>query len=151
MPFAIGIENNKTSANLGILLRSAYNFNASLIFTIGKRYKRMDTDTPNTLRHIPILHFQTWDDARFPINWIPIGIEITEDAIELSKFEHPRAAVYILGAEDGNLSKEALKRCKSIIYIPSKRCLNVAIAGSIVLYDRSIKRKEQNIPLKLRN
>ena len=36
--FGIGIENAKSRKNVGNLFRSAMNFNADFIFTIGDRY-----------------------------------------------------------------------------------------------------------------
>lgn len=43
--FGIGIYNPKTETNMGTLWRSAYNFGADFIFTIGMRYKKMGSDT----------------------------------------------------------------------------------------------------------
>ena len=141
MPFAIGIEHTKTKENVGTLWRSAYNFGASMVFTVGKRYKHQGSDTTKTWRHIPLLHFQSWDDYRehMPYQWMNVGIEITKTAQSIFSFTHPKQVVYILGAEDCGLSKEAIALCKHIVYIPSRYCLNVATAGSIVMYDRLLK------------
>ena len=69
-----------------------------------------------------------------------IGIEIIEGSINIENYIHPERAIYILGAEDNGLSKEMIKKCHHIIQLPGKYCLNVATAGSIVMYDRYIKR-----------
>ncbi len=142
MGFAIGIENTKIEMNIGTLWRSAYNFKASMIFTIGKRYKKQCSDTQKTWKKIPLMHYTDWEDFKnhTPYDWVPIGIELTKDAICLSEFKHPRMAIYILGAEDNGLSKEAMS-LKNKVYIPTTRpqSINVAVAGSIVMYDRYIK------------
>ena len=52
--------------------------------------------------------------------------------------------MYVLGAEDIGLSEKAQTICEDVIYIPSNRCLNVAVAGSIIMYDRFCKRKGQH-------
>ena len=39
--FGIGIENIKTEANIGTLMRSSYAMGASFVFTIGRRYARI--------------------------------------------------------------------------------------------------------------
>ena len=52
--FAIGIYESKTETNIGTLWRSAYNFGADFIFTIGKRYKKEPSDTTKSERHIPL-------------------------------------------------------------------------------------------------
>ena len=144
MCFAIGIEHTKTDVNVGTLWRSAYNFNASMIFTIGKRYKKQSSDTQKTWRSIPLIHFKDWNDFKehTPFGWIPIGVELTEQAVSLDKFTHPKRAVYVLGAEDNGLSKEAMS-LENKIYIPTGKpqSINVATAGSIVMYDRFVKER----------
>ena len=56
----------------------------------------------------------------------------------LSQFTHPEQAIYILEAEDYGLSKETIRVCDDIISLEAvyKELYNVAVAGSIVLYDR---------------
>jgi tRNA G18 (ribose-2'-O)-methylase SpoU len=65
---------------------------------------------------------------------------MTQDAINLTEFNHPNRAIYILGAEDSGLPLEVEKACNKIVCIYGERSLNVAVAGSIVLYDRLNKR-----------
>jgi tRNA G18 (ribose-2'-O)-methylase SpoU len=58
----------------------------------------------------------------------------------LDNFQHPQRVIYLLGAEDEGIPSEILKNHRSIeIKSPKKFCLNVAVAGSIVMYDRFIK------------
>ena len=64
------------------------------------------------------------------------GVELIEDAIDLPAFRHPLHAAYVLGPELGMLSNELLSRCDHVIKIPSAFCINVAMAGAIVMYDR---------------
>lgn len=142
MPYAIGIDNGKIPFNLGTLMRGAYNFDADLIFTVGNRYKRQISDTVNARNHIPILHFQTWEDyKKVGLNWIHVGIELFDKSDNIKTFVHPKQAVYLLGPEDGSLSKEAQDICKYFLKIPTKHCLNQAQAGTIVMYDRILKEK----------
>ena len=65
-----------------------------------------------------------------------VGVELVEDAIELPSFHHPKQAAYILGPELGSLSTKMMAKCDYMIKIPTKFCINVQIAGSIVMYDR---------------
>jgi tRNA C32,U32 (ribose-2'-O)-methylase TrmJ len=67
-----------------------------------------------------------------------IGIEITDAAIELPSFTHPLAAAYVLGAEQDSLSPALQERCDFVVRIPTKFCVNLAVAGAIVMYDRMI-------------
>lgn len=139
--FGIGVEHIKTAVNLGTLWRSAYNARATFIFTIGRRYKKQSSDTTKAWRHIPLFHYGSVDEFRkaIPMGWVPIGIELCDGAQNLVNHSHQSSAVYILGPEDGSLSGAAKSMCKTILFIPSKHCLNVATAGSIVMYDRIAK------------
>ncbi len=139
--YGIGIYQGKTTANLGTLWRSAQNFGASFIFTIGKRYKTQASDTCKTYRHIPLYNYDTFNDflkAR-PYDCQLIGIEQSSRSIDVRDFEHPERVIYLLGAEDGGLPNNIQEMCQSIIHINSPMCLNVAVAGSIIMYDRLMK------------
>ena len=141
MPFAIGVDHPKREVNIGVLWRSAFCLGAALVFTVGRRYTPQAGDTVAAWRQLPCLHFQTWEEyrAHAPLDWIPIGIEVGRGATDLRAFTHPKAAVYLLGAEDGGLTNEAAALCKELVVIPSRFCLNVSVAGSIVMYDRAAK------------
>ena len=139
----IGIIGGKFPKNLGTLWRSAFLFGADFLFTIGKRYKHQPTDTLKASRHIPLFHFTDWQDF---LNHLPkeshiVFIEQAPHAVSLEEFKHPRSAVYILGAEDTGIPEDLLKT-STVVKVPSLYpfSLNVAVAGSIVLYDRFIKR-----------
>lgn len=141
--FGIGIENSKAAVNIGTLWRSANIFNAAFLFTIKKRYAKQCSDTMASERHIPLYDFTDLNDfyEHMPYNCQLVGIELVEDSISLPEFTHPERAIYLLGAEDHGLSKESLERCHKIIQIPTAKefCLNVAVAGSLVMYDRFSK------------
>jgi tRNA G18 (ribose-2'-O)-methylase SpoU len=142
--FGVGIEAAKTPENVGGLWRSAHAFGAAFMFTIGARYpRRQSPDTTNAWRHIPLHEF---DDvagfaASVPRDCTVIGVETDERLAprELVPFTHPERAVYLLGAEDRGLSAAVVELCRDLVEIPTAYCLNVATAGSIVLYDRLAK------------
>lgn len=139
--FGIGIQNTKTEMNIGTLWRSASIMGASFIFTIGKRYKRQPTDTMESYRHIPLYNYETFDDfyKSMPYDCQLIGVELDEKSIPVNEFKHPERAVYLLGAEDNGLTKEAIQKCHKLIQLPGKYCMNVSVAGSIAMYDRISK------------
>ena len=139
--FGIGIYHTKTKENIGTLIRSAHSFGADFVFTIGKRYKKQGSAI-NQDRHIPVFHLETIEAFRtfVPGNCRMVAIELDESAIPIKDFNHPQQAVYLLGAEDYGLPKELLKGCQ-IVKLPGKYCLNVATAGSIVMYDRIAKKE----------
>ena len=141
--FGIGVENLKTGANLGTLWRSAHSLGASFLFTIGRRYSVQASDTTVAYRSVPLFEYLTFDEFydNLPRSCRLVGVEYPHpSARPLAKYQHPRSAVYLLGSEDSGLSKAALERCHEVVYIPCEVCLNVAVAGSILLYDRSTKK-----------
>jgi len=137
--FGIGIQNGKTPENLGVLWRSAQNLGASFIFTIGNRYAKQASDTHNAVKSMPYFHYDTFQEfyKHLPKGTRIVGVEMTEESQSLETFEHPRRCVYLLGAEDHGLTNEAIEKSHFLIQFPSTMSLNVAVAGSIVLYDRS--------------
>lgn len=139
--FGIGVERSKTEANIGTLWRSAFALGADFIFTIGRRYPKQASDTTQAWRHIPLLEYEDVDDFRkhIPYDCPVVGVEITETAKSLETYTHPQRAIYLLGPEDGSLSKAAQEICLHIIKFDSRVCLNVASAGTIVMYDRNLK------------
>ena len=67
-----------------------------------------------------------------------VGVELTDDAVMLPTFRHPVQAAYILGPERGSLSPETLARCDHVVKIPTKFCINLSLAGALVMYDRHL-------------
>ena len=139
--FGIGVERSKTPANVGTLWRSAYSLGAAFIFTVGKRYPKQSSDVTQTWRHIPLLEFADLEDflTHRPIDCPLDGVELSDRAKPLETFIHPQRAVYLLGPEDGSLSGAALDACQHIVQFASRYCLNVAAAGTVVMYDRQMK------------
>ena len=138
--FAIGVESLSKQMNAGNLFRSAHAFGASFVFTIGGIYSpnHAKSNTSKSIVHMPIYNYNNFSDFLAPEGAILVGVELTDDAIDLPKFKHPQKAIYILGPEKGNLSNNILSRCKYTVRIPTKFCINLAMAGAIVMYDRVI-------------
>jgi tRNA G18 (ribose-2'-O)-methylase SpoU len=122
-----------------VLWRTAQNLGASFIFTIGKRYASQACDTHNAVRSIPYYHYKDFQDFfdHLPKGVRIVGVEKTDAAENLEDFKHPKRCVYLLGAEDNGLTNEAIEKSHFLIQFPSEFSLNVAVAGSIVLYDRT--------------
>lgn len=139
--FGIGILNPKTEENIGTLWRSAFIMGASFIFTIGKRYKKQASDTTKSWKHIPLYNYKTFEEfyKTMPYDCRLVGIELDEKSIAIEDYEHHERCIYLLGAEDHGLSKEAIDKCHELVILPGDICLNVSVAGSIVLYDRILK------------
>jgi tRNA G18 (ribose-2'-O)-methylase SpoU len=144
MPFfEIGIYQSKRIYNLGTLWRTAYQLGAAGVFTIGRRYERQPSDPFVVERQIPLRNFENFDQflAQRPINTLLVGIE--QDGEPLSGFDHPPQAIYLLGAEDFGLPNVVLNKCNCIVSLEAmvRASYNVAVAGSIVMYDRVFGRR----------
>jgi tRNA G18 (ribose-2'-O)-methylase SpoU len=139
--FAIGVEGISKPMNLGALLRSAHAFGASFFFTIRPAFEAREvrySDTSDAARHMPLYHYDSLEDLKLPRGCALVGIELTEDAVDLPSFRHPLAAAYVLGPERGSLSPALIRRCDHVVRIPTKFCVNVGTAGAILMYDRCL-------------
>jgi len=137
--FGIGVEGISKEMNIGNLFRSAHAFDASFVFTVRAAYtqrKGNRADTSNALNHLPFYGFPDLESMVLPKSCKLVGVELIDDSIDLPSFHHPAQAAYILGPERGELSPEVLERCDHVIKIPTKFCINVGIAGALVMYDR---------------
>jgi tRNA G18 (ribose-2'-O)-methylase SpoU len=142
--FGIGIFHPKTEHNIGTLWRSAYLYDASFLFTIGRRYRTQSSDTQRTPRHVPLFHFPTVTDLLEHLPWACplVGIELDQRSVPLETYKHPERACYLLGAEDHGLPPGVVDRCHDVVQISTSRpqSMNVAVAGSLVLHHRHTSR-----------
>lgn len=139
--FGIGAEGISKPMNLGALMRTAHAFGASFFFTLNAHPKVRDAynaDTSRSFDAMPYFPWETIEALRLPKGCTLVGVELTDDAIELPRFQHPHTAAYVLGRERGSLSPELLARCKYVVKIPTKFCINVGLAGAILMYDRTL-------------
>ena len=137
--FGLGVEGVSKPMNFGALLRTAHAFHASFAFGIACTFDAKEArlaDTSDALGHLPVQLYDKVENFEMPLGCKLVGIEITPEAIDLPSFTHPPAAAYVLGAERDSLSPELQARCDYIIRIPTKFCINLAVAGAIVIYDR---------------
>lgn len=140
--FGIGCINMQTKENYGTLFRSALIFNADFIFLIGRKFKKMPTDTLKSHKHIPLYEYETFDDfyKNLPVGCKLIGIEKTENSIPIENFKHPKQACYLLGSESFGTPENIISKCDESIQLPGTQFLNVSVAGSIVMFHRSIQK-----------
>jgi len=137
--FGMGAEEISKPMNLGALMRSAHAFGASFFFTLSAHPKvreAYNSDTSRSFDHMPYYPWDSLEQMRLPKGCVLVGVELTDDAVELPRFQHPQAGAYVLGRERGSLSPELLARCAHVVKIPTKFCVNVGTAGAIVMYDR---------------
>lgn len=139
--YGIGIEHAKTEYNYWSLFRTAQILDADFMFIIGSRFKVHSADTMKSYKHISVFSYTDFEDFNNhrPFDCKLVGVEMTDYAVEVSKYIHPKRAIYLLGAEDNGLTKIALKNCQDVIKLHGENSMNVSAAGSIILYDRISK------------
>lgn len=139
--FAVGVEGISKGFNLGNLVRTSHAFGASFFFTINASVSYAEvksSDTAHSDIHMPFYAHKNLADFTLPKDCSLVGVELLDDAVDLPSFRHPLRAAYVMGPEKGNLSPELVKRCDHIVKIPTKFCVNVGIAGAMVIYDRMV-------------
>src|SRR5688572_7579501 len=85
--FAVGIEGVSKPMNLGNLVRIAHAFDASFFFSVAPRLKLSDanSDTSNAEGVLPFYSFDHPRDFRLPLGCRLVGVEITDEAVELPR------------------------------------------------------------------
>ncbi|MGE0152657.1 MAG: RNA methyltransferase [Reyranellaceae bacterium] len=139
--FGIGVERVSKAMNVGALFRTAHAFGASFVFTVDARYSRREgtlADTADSTASLPHHDFKNVETLRLPVGCRLVGVEITDDAIALPSFRHPRQAAYVLGAEREGLSEGMIALCDYVVRIPTRFSVNLSVAGALVMYDRLV-------------
>jgi tRNA G18 (ribose-2'-O)-methylase SpoU len=128
--------------NLGTLLRTCDAAGACLAVPRWD-WVRTAVDRGNTLRHRSCVH---WIDGS-PCRWLAeqrsrgsqiVGVELTDESIRLAQLPVARGrTVVVLGHEQTGIPADALSLLAVAVEIPMighGASLNVAVAGSLVLY-----------------
>ncbi|MFZ1429434.1 MAG: RNA methyltransferase [Geminicoccaceae bacterium] len=138
--FAIGAEGISKPMNLGNLVRSAHAFGASFVFLVNAEYgvRKSSSDTSQAEFQLPVYDFASAAELNLPRGCRLVGCELVDDAVDLPSFRHPLQAAYVFGPERSSLSPAMLARCHHVVRIPTRFCINLAVAGAVVMYDRVV-------------
>jgi len=92
---------------------------------------------------MPLFELADWSTFAEFAPWGATWVAVEMGGTPLEEFEHPDRAVYLLGSEDTGLPKAVTQACHLHVALPSTRyeSYNVAMAGSIVMYDRLAKER----------
>ncbi len=139
----VALQMPKNHLNVGHALRAAYVYEADLVVISGDRYKRASTDTMKAFRHVPLIRATDNVLDVIPFDCVPVAVDIIPGAVSLPRYHHPKRAFYIFGPEDGTLSPHIVSRCRDVVSVPTRLCMNLAAAVNVVLYDRRAKEARQ--------
>lgn len=137
--FGIALYKPKNAHNYGSLIRTANILGAKFICIIGRRFKHQASDTLKTERHIPVFEYETFEEfnKNRPYSCKLIGVELANNARLIDNYSHPQQAIYLFGSEDNGIPDNVLEKCNDVIKLRGKFSMNLAVAGSIVIYDRT--------------
>ena len=72
-----------------------------------------------------------------------VWVAVEMGGVPLQDFVHPPRAVYVLGSEDIGLNRPIVEACQCHVALPKwagrSASYNVAMAGTLVMYDRMQK------------
>ena len=141
--FGIGVEGISKPLNVGNLFRSAHAFGADFVFAIAPAVDLRGgnvSDTSQTAKHLPLYEYNSVEEMQVPRGCRLVGVELLDEAVDLPSFTHPERAAYVLGPERGSLSPALVERCDLVVKIPTSFCINVGVAGAVLMYDRLVSR-----------
>jgi tRNA G18 (ribose-2'-O)-methylase SpoU len=158
LPFKVAVVNMSKEMNIGSLLRTAHAAAAQEVLLVGEpsfnTYAAATAD-----RWTDVTYLETTGDliahAR-EVGMALVSVERDERAVGLFEAQFPPRPIFVLGAEKFGVPADVLDASALIIEIPQwglVPSLNVAAAGSIVIYDHLAKlsgaRGQAKIPTEL--
>ncbi len=138
------LDNLRSALNVGSIIRSSDAFGIKEIYFCGItpsiKHKKVLKTSLGAEKHILAYDMQTTENAIAKLRnngYQIIGLEISDNSIELSDAKTADKFALIVGNEVSGLSGEIQKLCDLLIAIPMKgikESLNVAVAFGIAAY-----------------
>ncbi len=143
-PFAIAAWNISKEHNVGSLVRTAHATGATEVLLVGER--EWNVEAARTAELFTTVRFLSGvDELRRHLRnsgWRLVAVELDPCAVTLFEARYPERPCFLLGAELGGVPPELLDEADVIVQIPQwglVPSLNLAVAGSIVVYDHLAK------------
>jgi tRNA G18 (ribose-2'-O)-methylase SpoU len=139
-PMAIAAWNITKEHNVGSLVRTAHAAAAEEVVLIGERDWNVEAAKTSELyttvtQLADIEAFRKHLESR---RWNLVAVELDRRAVNVFDAEYPQRPCFLLGAELSGVPGELLDEAELVVQLPQwglVPSLNLAIAGSIVLYD----------------
>ncbi|MGD8440161.1 MAG: TrmH family RNA methyltransferase [Holophagae bacterium] len=140
-PFAVAAWEISKEHNVGTLVRTAHAAAASEVILIGE--KEWNVEAARTAQnYTEIVRLPAEPDALLrrvvDHGYDLVAVELAAGSTNLFDAVYPERPCFLLGAELGGLPQSLLDAARLIVQIPQwglVPCLNLAVAGSIVIYD----------------
>ncbi|MDA0166784.1 hypothetical protein OM076_41370 [Solirubrobacter ginsenosidimutans] len=130
------------NVNLGTLLRTCDAVGACMAVPASPHYLEA-LARGDTLVRRPCIHWldcerERWVEAQRALGWRIVAVELAERSVSLPRLEVAREpTIVLLGHESSGIPEEMVDAADTCVEIPMLgvgRSLNVAVAGSLVLY-----------------
>ena len=143
---SVALINPKFPHNVGAAVRIASCYGMKQVWFTGDRIdialngKKLipREERMKGYKDVDLIQYDYFFD-QFDKGVVPVAVEVRENSEPLYDFVHPKNALYVFGPEDGSIPPVYLKHCHRFIIIPTRHCLNLAMAMGTVLYDRASK------------
>lgn len=140
----------KNPINFGTLIRSGEAFGINEVWCLKSQVNKFKgfihgsshlCGTMGALKQMELKQFiGTSDVVEYALknNYHFVSIELSKDSVKLPVEKYPLNPVFVMGNESKGVPKEVMSE-SLIVEVPQAntyvRCLNTAVAGSIVIYD----------------
>jgi tRNA G18 (ribose-2'-O)-methylase SpoU len=144
LPFAIAVVNMSKEMNIGSILRTAHACAAQELILIGEP----------SFNTYAAASTEKWTDVCYletPAELVAyareqgmeiVALESETNAVSMFEATYPRRPLFVLGQEKGGVPPEIMEAAALVVEIPQwglVPSLNVAAAGSVVIYDHIAK------------
>jgi tRNA G18 (ribose-2'-O)-methylase SpoU len=139
-PFAIAAWEISKEHNVGSLVRTAHAAAAEEVLLVGERDWNVEAARTAEL-YTRVVQLMGMDEFQAHIQrrgWSLVAVELHARAISLFDASYPERPCFLLGAELGGVPEPLIEGSSLVVQIPQwglVPSLNLAIAGSIVVYD----------------
>jgi 23S rRNA (guanosine2251-2'-O)-methyltransferase len=139
-PFSVAAWNISKEHNVGSLIRTAHATAASEVILAGTREWNVEAARTAEL-YTRIVHLEEETALLEHVRrkaWKLVAVELDSRAVSLFDAVYPERPCFLLGAELGGVPEPLLEKAELIVRIPQwglVPSLNLAVAGSIVIYD----------------
>jgi tRNA G18 (ribose-2'-O)-methylase SpoU len=139
-PMAIASWNTTKEHNVGSLVRTAHAVAATEVVLVGDREWNVEAARTAQLYTTvtQVADLEAFREHMLVGKWNLVAVELDDRAVNLFAAEYPERPCFLLGAEVGGVPEALLAEAGLVVQIPQwglVPSLNLAVAGSIVLYD----------------
>jgi len=143
-PLAIAAWSISKEHNVGSLVRTAHAAGAEEVILVGDREWNVEAARTSDL-YTQIIHLGSADELLEHLEARRYGlvvVELAPTSVSLFDAEYPSRPCFLVGAELGGVPEELIRAAELVVEIPQwglVPSLNLAMAGSIVIYDHLAK------------